>query len=193
MHRIHFAMAPDPATAPKLTGTVEADECCIGGKPRNKGPHNKRGHGTKKAPVFAVVERGGDVRVKHVADITGPTLKGAIREHVDCQKARLITDENAAYKGIAPEMAGGHETVNHGQREYARGDVTTNTIESFFAILKRGITGTYHAVSKEHLLRYLAEFQFRYNARKINAGERTALAIRAAEGKWLMYRQPVAG
>jgi hypothetical protein len=140
--------------------------------------------------VFAVVERGGSVRTKVIADITGATLKGAVRQFVD-EQARVMTDENSSYTGLAPVFAGGHETVCHSEREYARGDVNTNSIESFFAILKRGIHGIYHNVSRKHLHRYLSEFEFRYNARQLNDGERTTLAIRKAEGKRLMYREPM--
>ncbi len=81
--------------------------------------------------------------------------------------------------------------MNHGRREYVRGDVTTNTIEGFFSLLKRGIYGTFHSVSKEHLHRYLAEFEYRYNTRKMDDGERTALAIQRGDGKRLRYREPV--
>jgi hypothetical protein len=190
LHRIRHAMAPANAAGAKLTGVCEADETYVGGKPRYRGPHNKRGHGTKKQPVFAVVERGGRVRTKVIADITGPTLKAAVREFVD-GSAKLMTDENSSYIGLAPEFAGGHETVAHGAKEYVRGDIHTNTIEGFFSILKRGITGVYHNVSKRHLHRYLAEFEFRYNARHMNDGDRTVACIRAAEGKRLLYREPL--
>ncbi|MGH9428991.1 MAG: IS1595 family transposase, partial [Terriglobia bacterium] len=123
------------------------------------------------------------------ANVTGKTLKAAIRETVN-PLARIITDENSAYAGIGNEFQGGHETVCHSQREYARGDVNTNTIEGFFSIVKRGIHGIYHNVSKEHLHRYLAEFEFRYNNRALEDGARTLAAIRAAEGKRLVYKQP---
>jgi hypothetical protein len=83
-----------------------------------------------------------------------------------------------------------HESVNHGAGEYARGDVHTNGAEGFFSILKRGIHGIYHSISREHLYRYLAEFEFRYNGRFLNDGERTVLAMKSAEGKRLMYKQP---
>lgn len=190
LHRVRFALAPDAPTAPKLTGTVEADETYVGGKPRYKG-QSKRGRGTKKQPVFAVVQRGGQVRTKVVADITGATLKGAVAQFVDAQ-ARVLTDENSSYNGLSPMFAGGHETVNHGKKEYARGEINTNSIEGFFSLLKRGVMGIYHNVSKEHLHRYMSEFEFRYNGRKLNDGERTVLAIRSAEGKRLMYREQVA-
>ncbi len=187
MNRIRFAMAPDP-DSPKLTGTVECDETYVGGKPRYKGI-SKRGRGTKKTPVFAAVERGGDIRRRVVADVTGETLKAAIREEVDVC-SRIVTDENSAYRGIGLEYAGGHESVCHSTREYARGDVHTNTAESSFALVKRGIMGIYHNVSREHLHRYLWQFDFLWNNRELNDGERTALAIQRAEGKRLLYKGP---
>jgi hypothetical protein len=88
------------------------------------------------------------------------------------------------------EFAGGHETVNHGSGEYSRGDVYTNTAESFFALIKRGMYGTFHAVSKKHLHRYVNEFVFRWNTRKAEDGQRVAKAVWACEGKRLMYGQP---
>lgn len=188
MNRIRFAMAPDEA-APKLTGTVECDETYVGGKPRYRGS-SKRGRGTKKTPVFAAVQRGGEIRRRVVADVTGETLKAAIREEVD-SRSRIVTDENSAYRGIGLEYAGGHESVCHSTREYARGDVHTNTAESSFALVKRGIMGIYHNVSREHLHRYLWQFDFLWNNRKLNDGERTELVIRGGEGKRLLYRGPV--
>ncbi|PYV20741.1 MAG: IS1595 family transposase [Acidobacteria bacterium] len=187
MNRIRFAMAPDIETAPKLTGTVECDETYVGGKPRYKGI-SKRGRGTRKTPVFAAVERQGQIRRRVVADVTGETLQDAIREVVDPQ-ARLITDDFQAYKGIGPEYNGGHETVCHSTREYVRGDVHTNTAESSFALIKRGIIGIYHNVSREYLHRYLWQFDFTWNNREMKDGERTVLAIQSAEGKRLMYKQ----
>jgi hypothetical protein len=124
-----------------------------------------------------------------VADVSGNTLKGAIREMVD-QQARVITDDFPAYNGIGKESAGGHETVCHSTKEYVRGDIHTNTAESSFALVKRGIMGIYHSVSKEYLHRYLWQFDFMWNARKMNDEERTITAIKLAEGKRLMYKQP---
>lgn len=196
MHRIRFAMASE--TSPKLCGIVEADETYVGGKPRKCAPawdrkghrihRNKIGRGTRKQPVMAVVQRDGDVRTRVVANVTGATLKGVIREEV-AASARIMTDEWPSYNGLGNEFAG-HEVVNHGNGEYARGDCFTNTAESFFAIVKRGFYGVYHAVSKRHLHRYMAEYGFRWNTRKNNDGERVALAIRGAEGKRLLYREP---
>jgi len=164
MNRIRFAMAPD-ADEPKLTGVVECDETYVGGKPRHKG-QNKRGRGTRKTPVFAAVERNGQIRRRVVADVTGETLKDAIREEVDGQ-ARIITDDCYAYQGIGSEFAGGHDSVRHSTKEYVRGDVHTNTAESSFALVKRGITGIYHNVSREYLHRYIWQFDFIWNNRRI--------------------------
>jgi transposase-like protein len=186
MNRIRFAMAPDFDNAPPLTGDVEVDETWVGGKPRYKG-NNPRGRGTSKLPVFAAVERGGEIRRKVVPDVTGKTLKAAIRQVVD-PRARIISDENPSYKGIGKEFTGGHESVCHSAKEYARGDVNTNTAESSFALVKRGIVGVYHNVSQRYLYRYLWQFDFVWNSRKLNDGERTILAVKAAEGKRLTYR-----
>jgi transposase-like protein len=186
MNRIRFAMAPDFDNAPPLTGIVEVDETYVGGKPRYKG-NNPRGRGTSKLPVFAAVERDGEIRRKVVPDVTGKTLKAAIRQVVD-PRARIMSDENPSYNGIGKEFAGGHETVTHRAKEYARGDVNTNTAESSFALVKRGIIGTYHNVSQRYLYRYLWQFDFVWNSRKLNDGERTILAVKAAEGKRLTYR-----
>lgn len=187
LHRIRYAMA-DSVTRP-LTGTIEVDETYIGGKPRYKGV-SKQGRGTKKTPVVALVQRGGKVKTQHVADVTAKTLGRFVRANVD-RGARIITDENPSYNRVGKPFKGGHETVNHGRKEYVRGDITTNTIESFFATVKRGLNGIYHAVSKEHLHRYLAEYEFRYNHRQIEDGQRVTAAIQASEGKRLMYREPV--
>ncbi len=191
MNRIRFAMAPEGG-ASKLSGTVECDEVYIGGKPRYRGK-NKRGRGTSKTPVFVAVERRGQIRRRVVADVTGETLKGAIREEVDRQ-ARIITDELSSYSGIGTEFDGGHQIVCHGTKEYVKlgTDIHTNTAESSNALVKRGIMGIYHNVSRDYLHRYLWQFDFTWNHRQLNDGERTVLAIRAAEGKRLMYRQPTA-
>jgi transposase-like protein len=188
MNRIRFAMAPDSAT-PKLTGVVECDETYCGGRPRYKG-NNPRGRGTKKTPVFAAVERNGRIQRRVVADVTGETLKDAMQEMVD-SGALIITDENPAYNKAAKGFAG-HESVCHGAKEYVRGVVHTNTVESSFALVKRGLIGIYHNVSKKHLNRYIWQYDFLWNNRGMNDGERTTRLIQASEGKRLMYRGPVA-
>lgn len=190
MNRIRFAMAPDPDAA-KLSGDVECDEMYVGARrPRYKGT-SKRGRGTSKTPVFVAVERQGQLRRRVVADVTGRTLKAAIREEVDRQ-ARIITDEHTSYQGIGPEFAGGHETVCHGTKEYARGDIHTNTAESSHALVKRGIVGIHHNISREYLHRYLWHYDFLWNNRQMNDGERTILAVKLAEGKRLRYERPAA-
>lgn len=189
-NRIRFAMAPDTETAPKLNGTVEVDEVYCGGKPRpGDGKIHKRGRGTRKTPVFVAVERGGDIRRRVVADVTGDTLKGAIRELVDTN-AKIMSDENPSYNGLSPEFTS-HDTVAHGTGEYARGDVHTNTAESSNALVKRGLVDIYHNVSREYLHRYLWQWDFCWNNREMNDGERTVAAIRSAEGKRLMYKEAI--
>lgn len=203
LHRVRYAMAPARSPRP-LKGTVEVDETYVGGKARNltraqriaraELPEARWGHRppritTEKAPVVALVERGGEVRAQVVADVSAATLKGVIRAQVD-RSATINTDEAYVYRGIGKEFAGGHHAVKHNIGEYARGDVTTNTVEGFFSLLKRGLYGTYHSVSKRHLHRYVSEFEFRYNTRRLDDGARTVMAIRAAEGKRLVYRQP---
>ena len=184
MNRIRFAMAPEP-DAPKLMGTVECDEMYVGPrKTRYKGMSGI-GRSTSKTPVFCAVERQGEI----VADVTAASLKGAIREEVD-RRSRIVTDEFAAYRGLGKEYAGGHETVSHSTKEFARGDIHTNTAESSHALVKRGIVGIYHNVSREYLHRYLWQFDFMWNTRMLNDGERTVIAMKAAEGKRLMYKEP---
>ncbi|HCT43895.1 MAG: DDE transposase [Phycisphaerae bacterium] len=188
MHRIRWAMAEDFTKPPKMTGTVEADETYVGGKPRYKGK-NKRGRGTKKQPVAAVVQRQGSVRTRVIPTVNSINVKAIVRDNV-CPSSRVMTDQEASYKGLAPEFAS-HESINHGAREYVRGDVHTNTIEGFFSRVKRGLNGTYHAVSREHLHRYLAQFEFAYNTRGLTDGERVIALLKATEGKRLMYAEAV--
>jgi transposase-like protein len=189
LNRIRFAMADSaPGLLGPGSGIVEADETYVGGKRRRYSLADRR-VASNKPIVAAAVERNGSVRTKIIPDVTAQSLTPFLRQHV-AKSVRLMTDENRSYRQFGRECAG-HETVTHSELEYARGDVTTNTIEGFFSIVKRGLNGIYHAVSKEHLHRYLAEFEFRYNNRELDDGPRTAKAIRAADGKRLMYRQPV--
>jgi len=179
-HRIRYAMTRPPLSD-KLAGIVEADETFIGGKRTGsgrRGPHDK-------IPVLTLVERGGQARSFRVANVTAKTLGPEITAHVE-RSARLMTDEMASYKPIGRGMAG-HETVSHSTGIYARGEAHVNSAESYFATLKRGINGVYHHVSPAHLPRYLAEFDFRYNARDVSDGERAERAMRGAEGKRLTF------
>lgn len=186
LHRIRFGMT-DSATPP-LTGTVEVDETFVGGKPRVR--TNKRGPKGKKTAVMAMVQRGGHVKTQIIANVTAKTVRQVVSENVD-KSARLMTDEHPSYKRVGKTFEGGHHVVTHSDYEFARGDVTTNTVEGFFSIVKRGLNGIYHSVSKEHLHRYMAEFEFRYNRRQLQDGERIRAAIQNSEGKRLMYREPI--
>lgn len=194
LHRIRHAMSPTGPES-KLTGTIEVDETYVGGKPRYKGnfdgkPINKRGRGTRKQPVVAVLQRDGEVRARVIPIVNAENVKRMLRDNVDAS-ARVMTDKERSYIGIDAEFAS-HETVDHGRLEYARGDVTTNGIEGFFSRVKRGIMGVYHNVSKEHLHRYMDHFAFMHNTRKLNDGERTLALIQRTQGRRLMYRDPLA-
>lgn len=198
-HRLRYAMTQTPLVE-KLAGIVEVDETYVGGKikrgPQNRSMYQRRptGHQRKldnKIAVVALVERGGRVRAFPMPRVTAENLREAIVEHVH-KDARLMTDESPLYTHIGKHMGGGHETVKHSLQEYARGDVNTNTVEGFFSLLKRGINGIYHHVGKGHLGRYVDEFVFRYDHRKVTDGERAALAVLGAEGKRLTFKQPAA-
>ncbi len=185
-HRIRHAMQ---TTGGFLKGDVEVDETYVGGKPRPGGEPSKRGRGTKKTPVVALVERNGNVKTKVVADVTAKTLKGAIRESVE-KASTIYTDEFPAYRGTGAEFDGGHKTVNHRKKEYSKGDGThSNTVESYFALIKRGVYGNFHHVSKKHLFRYCAEFEFRWNNRGGCDTARTLVALTQVSGKRLTYQR----
>ena len=186
-HRLREC-ADDPKAGP-LGGqnkVVEGDETYVGGKAKNKA----FGPPPKKHAVFALVEREGEVRSFHVANVNSKTLRPIIVKNAS-RKSALMTDESPIYPKIGDEFAS-HGTVNHSADEYVRhgGYMHTNTVESFFAILKRGVYGTFHNVSEAHLGRYLSEFNFRYNTRKATDEERAAALLRGAKGKRLLYRQP---
>jgi len=193
-HRIREAMKKEPM-AGMLKGEVEADEKYVGArKPRYKGT-SKRGRGTKKQPVMVLVERDGKAYAMPIAHADTKTLHGAVRDIVD-QDSTLFTDEWAAYRGVGAGLKGGHRSVNHSKKEYVRLEncgqviVSTNTAESFFALLQRGHTGIFHQLSKKHLARYLHEFSFRWDHRDVSDGERMVEAIKGAEGRRLMYKEP---
>jgi transposase-like protein len=187
-HRIRHAMLQEPMLG-LLKGVVIADETYVGGKPR-RGEKGIKGRGTKKTPVVALVERGGRARAWPITYVNARTLKRAIRENVD-PSATIHTDEFSSYKGIGRHFAGGHHHVNHGKGEYFRDGVSTNDAEAFFSLLKRGVVGSFHHVSKKHLHRYCNEFSFRWNYRKDTDENRTVAAIQAADGKRLMYQDPI--
>ncbi len=172
--------------------TVEVDETYIGGKEKNKHRSKRvKGNigGQGKEVVFSLVERGGFVRSHHVPEVSAKTLRPVLVAQVDC-KSFLMTDDAGQYRIMGPEFAS-HDVVNHGAGEYVRGEAHTNTIEGYFSTLKRGINGTYHHVSQQHLKRYLAEFDFRYNTRSaigINDIARADLLVSGIVGKRLTYR-----
>jgi transposase-like protein len=187
-HRIRAAMNGAANKGP-LGGenkVVEADETYVGGKAKNRA---FRAPAPKKA-VVALVERDGQVRSFHVANVTGKQLRPLIVAHVD-RASHLMTDESPVYKRLGMEFAG-HSTVNHSKSEYVRlgGFKHSNTVENFFSIFKRGVIGTYHHMSEAHLHRYTAEFDFRFNTRTETDGDRTDVALQGIVGKRLTYRRP---
>ena len=191
-HRLRDAMRELNVTEP-LGGegkTVEFDETFVGGKEKNKHAKKRRAGnigGKGKEAVFSLVERGGSVRSHHVASVSAKTLAPILNEQLHAD-SNVMTDDGGARVG---RMFAKHQTVNHSIGEYVRGDVHTNTIEGYFSILKRGITGVYHHVSEQHLKRYLAEFDFRYNQRSalgVSDEMRADNLVRGIIGKRLTYR-----
>ena len=180
-HRIRHAMA-QPIFPDKLGGIVEVDETYIGSK-NDQDESKSRAHLTT---VVSLVERNGRVRSLIMPKVTANNLKDMIRSHVE-PSAKLMTDSFNLYKGLNKEFAS-HDTVNHYRKEWVRGEAYTNTVEGYFSLLKRGLAGTYHHVSKHHLHRYLAEFDFRYSARKEDDAMRSMLAVKGTEGKRLQYQ-----
>lgn len=159
-----------------LTGVVEMDETYIGGKPRkgniggsgqDGGNKSTRGRGTKKTPVVGMIERGGRVKARVVTrDKLGRKhLSALVRAHVDTENSVLFTDQYKGYFGIKQFME--HRTVNHKVWYVGQDGTHTNSIESFWALLKRGIVGQYHKVSLKHLPKYINEFSYRFNNRNV--------------------------
>ncbi len=185
-HRIRYAMKP--LDCDKLQGTVEIDETYVGGKVKGKGIKAGRDN---KAPVVTLVERGGQARSFHVEHVNSQNLKPIIKEGVHGW-SQVMTDDATMYPFILKDQVASHDVVCHSRGEYVRLEgeksIHTNTVEGFFSLLKRGVYGTFHHLSKQHLHRYLSEFDFRYNARDVSDGERTEKAIQNVVGKRLMYR-----
>jgi Transposase and inactivated derivatives len=192
-HRIREAMKVDPSEGP-LGGegqVVEADETLLGpGRAifkTGRGWVGESGTGGK-IKVLTLVERNGRARSMKAEHITAKQAREFITQNADAA-SRLVTDEARMYPRIGKAFAS-HETVNHSMKEYARGDVTTNTVEGYFSVFKRGMRGTYQHCGENHLQRYLAEFDFRYSNRVglgVDDVERTKRAISGIVGKRLTY------
>lgn len=197
-HRIRWALGQEPIVS-KLQGVVEIDEVYIGGKghfgpakdAQGRSQMMGRSRKSHKAPVVAMLQRGGSVHSRHIERVTSENLKPMLNDVVD-QNATLMTDKACALKFPSKERT--HYSVNHSAKEYVRHEdgltITTNTIESYFAIIQRGIHGVYHHVGKSYLDQYLREFDFRYNVRKLNDQDRSLLAIQKTSGKRLTMREP---
>lgn len=188
-HRVREAMREEPTWQMGGNGTsgiVEADETYWGQTRELR--EGERGY-EHKMKLVSLVERHGEKRTFHVANVTAETARDVLKSQVH-PSAHLMTDEALIYKKAGRQFAK-HSTVNHGAKEYARGIVSTNTIESSFAILKRGLHGTFHSVSAQHLQRYADEFDFRWNYRQslgYNDTHRASIALKGIVGKRLTYR-----
>jgi len=201
-HRVREAMKAGGLAAPMGGdgGIVEMDEAYHGKvehpvRTRRKDlpPPTKRGKGgpAGKRAIISLVERGGSVRSFHVPVADKKTVNKIMTENV-AKESRLHTDESQLYTDAKKHVTQ-HETVNHSAHEYARDDVTTNSVEGYFGIFKRGFNGIYQHCREKHLHRYLAEYDFRYNHRiKLGYSDlaRTLAAVKGAEGKRLTYRRP---
>lgn len=190
-HRLRHAMKQGPLSQ-AMKGVVEIDDAYIGGTPeRGKGTS---GRGTKhKTPVVALVQRGGDARLQAVAGVSANNLRQVVKDTVDVS-ANVQTDQWNGYKPLFRDFK--HDVVKHSAGEFSRTNadgchVHVNSAESLFSLIKRGMVGSFHHVSKEHLPRYLDEFEFRWNRRNMTDGERMMELLMCAQGKRLTYRQTV--
>jgi len=183
-HRIREAMVD--SDSPKLSGVVEVDETYIGGK--------QRGHKSKrknKDVVIGVRERGGALRLVHTNDASAESLYKVVSEHVSKDAQAIMTDENPGYNFRLTQFHNvRHARIKHKDRVYVKGDVHTNTVESAFSLLKRGLIGSFHQVSIKHLQRYLNEFGYRFNRRE-DADIFEQTVSRMAQGKAMPYSKLV--
>lgn len=193
MNRIRWAMNPS-GPPKKLKGTVEADETYVGGKPRyHRINLVGRNPAAIKTPVFAVVERGGDVHARVMPAINARTIHKALYELVE-KDAHLMSDESSCYIAPGRHYFASHGHTKHSQRQYVdknNPNIHSNTVEGFFSRVKRQIVGTYHNVSAEHLHRYMSHAAFLYNCRHLSDGDRISRLIQSANGKRLRYKAPV--
>jgi transposase-like protein len=200
-HRIRWALTQDPIKE-ALGGIVEVDETYIGGKLRTGSQAMKPGERPKdrpagianKAAAVAVLQRGGPVRSHHVECVTARNLKPIVKQMVK-EDAHLMTDSSNVLASVGIGLK--HDQVNHTAGEYARREkgvlISTNSVESYFAIVKRGHFGVYHHWSKKYLPQYLREFDWRYNVRCLPDMERTVVALKMTGGKRLMLKPPALG
>jgi transposase-like protein len=194
-HRLRFAMTQHPLVD-KLKGIVEVDETWVGPKEKGKGnPGMPNPERSKKRPVVALMERSAmssRVRSFPVERVTLANIKPIMQAHVEAGTT-IQTDEASVYHWMHDDFPN-HDVVNHAKKEYSRreGDrlITSNTVEGYFGLLKRGLYGTYHHVGRAYLQQYLNEFDFRYNHRDMSDVERSLAAIKATEGKRLMFKEP---
>lgn len=198
MHRLREAMRSG-GLLPPLGGegkTIEADETYFGSIDESETTISAKGkrigiRRPAKRAVFSLVERGGQARTFHIAQADQNTVHALMKANID-RETRIHTDESGIYN-IAPWHFAKHETIKHSAYEYARGDVTTNSVEGYFSIFKRGMKGVYQHCKEKHLHRYLAEFDFRYNTRTalgFNDLMRAEAAAAGIKGKRLTYRRP---
>jgi transposase-like protein len=192
LHLLREAMKREPLVE-MLSGVIVADETFIGGKDGNKSPKRREGsRGPKgKTAVLTLINKAtGEARSRVIPDVTGATLEKAIREQVNMPFSILYTDEAAPYEKLGRQF-GQHHTVNHSKDEYARripGQIiSTNPAEAFFSQLKRSLDGTHHHVSREHLHRYLAEFDFKYGTRDLTDAARLQAMVDRVPGRRLSY------
>lgn len=198
-HRIRWAMTQSPmAESLKMGGAgaaIEVDETYVGGKTNAKKggrPGKPTIENSNKTPVLALLERGGDVRSFPIPRATLKNIKPILLEHVD-PESHIVTDDSSVYYQMRPHFQG-HSVVNHGAKEYVRREenfkVTTNTVESFFALIKRSVYGIHHHMSRKYLGCYCAERDFVYNGRKLTDDQRTEKAVKGTRGKRLMLKAP---
>lgn len=174
LHRIRWALRQGGFEKPKLDGAIEVDETFVGGKNKNrhkdkKVPHNSGRCFIDKTPVLGILQRGGELRAFKVKDTSAYSLQPVIFGNVE-RKSILMSDEWGGYRDMGIFYR--HYKVDHGRKQYADGDIYTNTIEGFWTWLKRSIIGIYHGVSRKHLQRYVDEQVFKYNTRKMSDVDR---------------------
>lgn len=182
-HRVRYALKHG-ADAPKLTGTLEVDEFYGAvGKQRNPGDVKQ------KLPVVSVVSREGKMRSAVMPVLTQENVRAFLDQHTD-QSGTLMSDESSLYTKLGKVYKGGHHTTKHSDREYARGNVHSNTVESAYSLLVRGLVGSFHHVSPQHLHLYVTEFDRRWDMKDLTDTERAFEFMRLVVGKRLYWRQP---